>query len=133
MPKLKLLLYQLERLMQIYVPDAYSALLAKEVPCEVFSIQWYVTLFSHDFELSLLVVIWDLFLLHRWKFMFQLSISILRLMSNKIEELEYDELVGYLKAALVRNLISKVCSRFNCCDRATLSRTRWKSRSRARC
>ena len=108
MPKLKLLLYQLERLMQIYVPDVYAALLAKEVPCEVFSIQWYITLFSHEFEPISLGTIWDLFLIQRWKFMFQLSIAILKQMAPKVEALEYDELVVYMKTALAKNLLPKV-------------------------
>ena len=94
--------------MQIYVPDVYAALLAKEVPCEVFSIQWYLTIFSHDFEPTMLAKIWDLFLLLKWKFVFQLSISILKHMSRNVEELEYDELVVYLKSALVKGSIPKV-------------------------
>jgi len=108
MPRLKRLLYQLERLMQIFVPDVYAALLAKEIPCEVFSIQWYLTLFSHDFETTALARIWDLFLILKWKYVFQLSLSILKQMSSKIEELEYDQLIVYIKTALVNGLISKV-------------------------
>ncbi len=107
MPQLKLRMYQLERLMQIYVPDVYATLLSKEVPCEVFSIQWYVTLFSHDFEPSLLSVVWDLFLLRKWRFLFQLSLSILRQLAPKVEELEYDELVVYLRTAVEKGLIDK--------------------------
>lgn len=114
MPRLKRLLYQLERLMQIYVPDAYSCLLAKEVPYEVFGIQWYLTLFSHDFDPETLAQIWNLFLLLKWKFLFQLSIAILRHMAGKIEELEYDELVVYLRTAIVRGDVSAVSFEVEC-------------------
>lgn len=108
MPRLKLLLYQLERLMQIFVPDVYSTLLAKEVPYEVFGIQWYLTLFSHDFDPHTLAIVWDLFLLLQWKFLFQLSISILQTMAGQIERLEYDELVTYLRTAILKNQVSTV-------------------------
>ena len=119
MPKLKQLLYQLERLMQIYVPDVYSALLSKEVPYEAFGIQWYLTLFSHDFDPSTLAVIWDLFLLLKWKFLFQLSISILQSMAPQIEKLEYDELVAYLRTAIIKNLIPTVSSFFKSLEKST--------------
>jgi len=108
MPLLKQLLYQLERLMQIYVPDVYVSLQAKEIPCEVFSIQWYLPLFSCDFELVTLAKVWDIFLLEGWGFIFKLSISILKNMSCKIEGLKHDELVFYLKSALEKDQILKV-------------------------
>jgi hypothetical protein len=108
MPLLKQLLYQLERLIQIYVPDVYASLQAKEIPCEVFSIQWYLTLFSCDFEPITLAKVWDIFLLEGWKFMFKLSISILKNMSCTIEGLKHDELVSYLKSALEKNQPLKV-------------------------
>jgi len=108
MPLLKLLLYQLERLMQIFVPEVYSELLAKEVPYELFSIQWYLSIFSCDFDSTNLIKLWDLFLLLRWKFIFQLSIVILKRMRDKVEELKYDKLVVYLKSALSQNQIPKV-------------------------
>jgi hypothetical protein len=105
--------------MQIYVPDVYSALLTKEVPYEVFGIQWYLTLFSHDFDPSTLAVIWDLFLLLKWKFLFQLSISILKTMASQIEKLEYDELVTYLRTAIIKHLIPTVSSLLNLLAKST--------------
>ena len=108
MPRLKLLLYQLERIMQIYIPDTYSLFVSKEIPFEVFSIQWYLTLFSHDFDPITLSKIWDLFLLFKWKFLFQLSVVILKKMTKKIEELEYGKLVLFLRTAIIKNLIPTV-------------------------
>ena len=94
--------------MQIYVPDVYSLLQVKEVPCELFSIQWYLTLFSYDFEPQTLIRVWDMFLLWGWKFLFQLSIVVLRKMAKKIESLEYEELVSYMKFALNKDESLKV-------------------------
>ena len=94
--------------MQICVPDIYSTLLAKEVPYQVFGIQWYLTLFSHDFDPKTLAKIWDLFLLLKWKFIFKLSIAVLKCMASKIEELEYGDLVVYLRTAIAKGLIPRV-------------------------
>jgi len=108
MPLLKLVLYKLERLMQIFVPEVYTTLLVKEVPYEVFSIQWYLSLFSCDFDSSNLITLLDLFLILHWKFIFQLSIVILKKMREKIELLKPDKLAVYLKSALSQNLIPRV-------------------------
>ena len=94
--------------MQIYVPDVYASLQAKEIPCEIFSIQWYLTLFSYDFGPNVLARIWDMFLLMGWKFIFQLSIVILRNMAHKIETMKYNQLLTYLKSALVKDEILTV-------------------------
>ena len=100
MPLLKVLLYQLERLIQIYIPDVYAALQLGDVPCEIFSIQWFLTLFSCDFELPSLAKIWDLFLFLGWKFLFQLSIVILKHVGKKIEGIKLEDLGSYLKSAV---------------------------------
>lgn len=111
MPLLKQLLHQLERLIQIFVPEVYSELLTKDVPCLLFSAQWYLSLFSCDFDSTNLVMLWDLFLLLRWKFVFQLSIIILKRMRKKVEELKHDKLAIYLKSALSQNQIPRVIYR----------------------
>lgn len=108
MPLLKQLLYQMEKLMQRFVPEVCSELQEKEVPYEVFSIQWYLSIFSCDFDSANLIKLWDLFLMLRWKFLLQLSIAILRRMCVKVKELAYDKLVVYLKSALSRNQIPRV-------------------------
>lgn len=108
MPLMKQILYQFERLMQIFLPEIYSILLSKEIPYQMFSIQWYLSLFSYDFDFENLKKLWDLFLNFRWKFIFQLSIVILKQMRPKIEELDFGELASYVRTALSENLISEV-------------------------
>lgn len=110
MPLMKLLLYQLERLMQIFVPEVYNVLILKEIPYEMFSIQWYLSLFSYDFDFDHLKKLWDLFLVLRWKFLLQLSIVILKKMQKSVEELSFRKLAEYVKSALNHNLISTVSS-----------------------
>eukprot|EP00826_Nyctotherus_ovalis_P007015 TRINITY_DN11720_c0_g1_i3.p1 TRINITY_DN11720_c0_g1~~TRINITY_DN11720_c0_g1_i3.p1 ORF type:complete len:208 (+),score=28.04 TRINITY_DN11720_c0_g1_i3:55-624(+) len=54
MPKLKVALYQLEQLVKAYLPDIHNDLRRKEVSYELFAVQWFLTLFSFDFEPSYL-------------------------------------------------------------------------------
>ena len=100
MPRLKLILYQMERLMQMHLPEVYGSLNAKEITCEMFSVQWFVTLFSYDFDSPFVYIIWDLFLLRKWKFLFQLALAILQQMAPQIDSLPYEELLSFIKNCL---------------------------------
>ena len=108
MPRLKLLHFQFRRLIQIYAPEICLALHSKEIPDEVFTIQWYISLFSYDFDNENLEKLWNLFLLLKWKFLLQLSIVILKKMRFKIQELPHNKLVTYLRSGLINNLFDKV-------------------------
>lgn len=103
MPRLKLALYQLERLVQIYLPDVYEDLLRKEIGCELFAVQWLVTLFSSDFDEKCLHVVWDLFLARGWKVIFQVALALLMVMQKQIAEVEYEDLICMLKNGIREN------------------------------
>ena len=108
LPKLKELLYKLDKLMQIYVPNVYNSLLKNQIPSEIFNVQWFLTIFSFDFDPNTLIKVWDIFLVRRWKFVFQLSISILRHISKKVKNLNCIEFAEYLKSGIAKNKIPKV-------------------------
>ena len=108
MSLMKFLLYQLEQLMKIYVPEVYIILASKEVPFEAFSIQWYLSLFSCDFDLNNLSKLWDLFFIFGWKFLHQVSLVTLKHMRESIKKLSHGKLMAYVRSALAKNLVSKV-------------------------
>ena len=108
MPKMKVTIYQLRRLIEMHVPGIYKQLQEKEIGCELFCVQWFITIFSYDFDGACLYTIWDLFLVRRWKFIFQMSIAILRAMSGKIASLESDGLLHYMKSAIRDKSINEV-------------------------
>ncbi len=97
---MKLTIYQLTRLTQIYIPTVQKALEEKEISCEMFCIQWFITIFSHDFDRPWINVIWDLFLQRRWKFVFQVSLALLRAMSDKVLSLDPSSLMHFMKNAI---------------------------------
>jgi len=108
MPKLKIALYQLERLMQIYIPDIYGDLLSKEISCEFYGIQWFITLFSTDFEEPYLHIVWDMFIVCGWKVIFRLALSILRLLQREIAEFDYEKLICLLKNDIRDNKLLQI-------------------------
>ena len=86
----------------------YNTLLLKKIPFEVFGVPWYLTMFSYDFGFEAIPKIWDIFLIEGIKFLFQLSIAILKCMAENIEMLKYEKLLVYIKAAIKKQLISDV-------------------------
>ena len=108
MPKMRLSLYQLERLLQRRQPELWTTLQTKEIGSEIYCVQWFVTLFSFDIDSPALYTVWDIFLLRGWKFLFQLSLAILQLLSTTILTLDSESLIGRLKAALRDRLLSHV-------------------------
>lgn len=59
------------------MPEVHRELVEKEVSGELFSVQWFITLFAYDVPLHSLGVLWDLFFLKGWKFVFQVLLAIL--------------------------------------------------------
>jgi hypothetical protein len=108
MPRMKLALSQMERLLARHLPSVHAALRMKEVAYELFCVQWFVTLFSFDVASDSLYTIWDVFLVRGWKFAFQLAIAFLQQMAPSIRTLEYEPLVAYIKSAIRDETFSHV-------------------------
>eukprot|EP00826_Nyctotherus_ovalis_P046368 TRINITY_DN5234_c0_g1_i2.p1 TRINITY_DN5234_c0_g1~~TRINITY_DN5234_c0_g1_i2.p1 ORF type:complete len:291 (+),score=72.90 TRINITY_DN5234_c0_g1_i2:547-1419(+) len=97
MPKLKLSLYQLDKLIDIHIPRLSKTFRCGEISAELFAVQWFVTVFSYDIGWPELGVVWDLFLHRGWKFAFQLAIAILREVPLSYYEVEPEVLISYIK------------------------------------
>lgn len=97
MPKLKLALYQLERLIQVHLPHIHKLLQRNAIPCELFAVRWLVTLFGCDLTPPYLYIVWDVFLLRGWKFLFQFALSVLDQLGRKMVLLNYECLMLCLK------------------------------------
>lgn len=110
MPKMKLACYQLDQLLCKHLPIVYAELHSKEISCELFCIQWFITIFSSDFDSPFLYQIWDFFLVRKWKFIFQLSIAILKQMAVFIKVLDNEVLISHIKMALRDGQLSQVNS-----------------------
>lgn len=97
MPRLKLSLYQLDKLIDIHIPRLSKVFRSGEISAELFAVQWFVTVFSYDVDWPELGVVWDLFLHRGWKFVFQLAVAILREVPLNYYEAEPEVLIAYIK------------------------------------
>lgn len=86
LPRLKLLLYQLEELLKLKLPTLAQHFQDIDLPLEVLVAPWILTLFTQlvsciqtQIPANVLVRIWDLFVVRGWKAVLAVSLSILHL------------------------------------------------------
>lgn len=75
--RLKLMCFQLDCLLQNYLPEVHAHLRVLEIPTEVYAAKWFVTLLSYELPRHLLVRVWDLFFLQGWKVIFRVILALL--------------------------------------------------------
>ena len=111
MPKLQLSVYQLNKLIEKYLPKIHDLFEVKEVSAELFCVQWFITIFSYDIRMPELCIIWDLFLLNGWEFVFKFSLSILYEIPPTATSMEPEDLVSFIKEILHNKSIQMIAKR----------------------
>jgi hypothetical protein len=104
---LKLLFYQLDRLISIILPDLGQALKALEVKSFNFASGWFITLFSMTLKKheELLLKLWDILLIDGFKSIFKIAVTILRRVSKRLIVKDFDEIMTMLSdISLSQNL-----------------------------
>lgn len=76
-PKMKLRVYQMDRLMQWTFPKLHSHFVEIQLAPEMLVSQWFLTLFSYTIPTSLTLRIWDMIFFGGWPAMFRVALSIL--------------------------------------------------------
>lgn len=66
-PKLKLRVYQLDRFLRWNYPHLHEHFVKIHLSPEVLTAQWFVTLFSYSFPLTMTTRIWDYIFLSGWE------------------------------------------------------------------
>jgi hypothetical protein len=77
LPLVQLLQYQLERLVEKFLPKLSAHFTAHGITPSMFSAQWLLTIFTYSFSFSVTCRIWDSFLLEGWKVVFRFAIVVL--------------------------------------------------------
>ena len=98
LPKLRLMLYQLDQLIEIKIPQVQKLFKSEGISAGLFSSSWFLTLFSSNLQhkIPILLQIWDLFFLKGWKIIFKASIAIIKLMENQICSGKFDDIMSLL-------------------------------------
>jgi len=95
---LRLRIWQLAKLFEIYCPDLHRYLEKEGLSLEIFSIGWIQTLFLYAEAMPANTIdrIWDVFIVESsWTIIFQVAIAIMRMASEKVIGKEIDEVIDY--------------------------------------
>eukprot|EP00922_Rhytidocystis_sp_ex-Travisia-forbesii_P055038 GHVS01081524.1.p1 GENE.GHVS01081524.1~~GHVS01081524.1.p1 ORF type:complete len:400 (+),score=82.10 GHVS01081524.1:220-1419(+) len=97
LPKLQVAVYQLDRLVESFLPKVYDRLVSFNIQADFYSINWFMTLFSYDMTWPAVLKIWDQFLLKGWKVVFKVGLAMLYKIQNRLLSMQFDEALKFLK------------------------------------
>eukprot|EP00922_Rhytidocystis_sp_ex-Travisia-forbesii_P061851 GHVS01091607.1.p1 GENE.GHVS01091607.1~~GHVS01091607.1.p1 ORF type:complete len:535 (-),score=67.13 GHVS01091607.1:797-2380(-) len=97
LPKLQVAVYQLDRLVESFLPKVYDRLVSFNIQADFYSINWFMTLFSYDMSWPSVLKIWDQFLLKGWKVIFKVGLAMLYKIQNRLLDMQFDEALKFLK------------------------------------
>jgi len=100
LPLLKLLLYAVDRLLEMRLPRLFAHFKALGVTPLLYSSQWFTGAFAYGLPFALSVRIWDVFLAEGTTWLLKVALAILRLHQDRLLTFQTIEpLVEYLKQA----------------------------------
>ncbi|KRY85725.1 Rab GTPase-activating protein 1 [Trichinella pseudospiralis] len=108
---LHLRFYQLTRLMQVrllnvaekdYLPDLSEHFQEIHIETHMFASQWFLTLFTAKFPLSMVFHIIDLFLLEGMNTIFHIALALLKSSKKELLSLDFEGALKYFRVALPR-------------------------------
>jgi len=77
-------------------PDLNEHFEHEGITVEIFANQWFLTLYSHNFPLSYVLRIWDLFFCEGIDFIVTMALAIFSLQQDKLAKLSYMETMTFL-------------------------------------
>ena len=93
---LQLCCFQLDCLLQHYLPALSAHLKSLGVSSEVFAAKWFVTLLSYELPSPTLVRVWDLFFAHGWKLLFRVILAMMKKSERELLTADSASIAGML-------------------------------------
>lgn len=107
LPLLTTLLYKLDRLIQIYMPNLFLHFESLGVQTVMYASEWFSTIFAYSFEFSMAARIWDVFFVEGVNYLLNLALAILKIAEPHILKLNFEETILYLKERGYHTLVNK--------------------------
>lgn len=100
MPGLQLRLFQFDRLLEEILPHVSMHLLRQGIKSSMYASQWLMTLFAYRLPLELVSSVLDLVFAEGVEAVFRFSVALMRKNEKVICELEFEQLLEFLKSGL---------------------------------
>ena len=97
---LHLRLYQLERLIQDYLPEVYDYFNALKISSHMFATEWFLTLYAAKFPLNLSIRVIYMYLNDGFTVVFSLALAILDTSACELLMLDFDGILKLLQMEL---------------------------------
>ncbi|AAW46271.1 hypothetical protein CNBK2500 [Cryptococcus deneoformans B-3501A] len=100
MQGLQLRLFQFDRLVEEILPLLHTHFVRKGVKSSMYASQWFMTLFSYRFPLSLVYRVLDIVFAEGIEAVFRFSLALLKKSEEKLVQLDFEEILQFLQADL---------------------------------
>ena len=108
--KLKIFFYDFDRLIAIFVPEAYSLLTINNIKVNYFCTSWFLTMFSNSSLIvepekppKIILKIWDEFFLKGWKAFLTTGLIIMKINEEKINKLKTEQILQFLVSDVLKS------------------------------
>ncbi|KAF7255952.1 hypothetical protein EG68_05641 [Paragonimus skrjabini miyazakii] len=98
-------LYQLKRIVQDQLSDVDKHFTELGLETHMYASQWFLTLFTAKFPLTLVFCIVDLFLAEGMIFIFKMAVTLLRLARRDLLGLDFEGVLKYLRVTMPKRFI----------------------------
>lgn len=105
--QLNLSFFILERIIEEFLPDLHSHFLENNIESHMYCSQWFLTLFTAKFPLSLVYRIIDLYLSEGQHMVYQVALALLKVAKKDLLQLSFEGMLKYFRVSLPRRFIAK--------------------------
>lgn len=93
-------LYQFEKLVEYHVPDVAVHLKNEDIRTDMYASQWFLTFFAYKCSIDLVCRVFDIVFAEGVETLLRIGIALLKINRAQILELEFDDLIVFLKNGL---------------------------------
>ena len=102
LPKLKLYFYQLDRLVNIILPDLHEHLREEQINSSYFASAWFITIFTNSLKQQEkgeavsenLLQLWDYFLVSGWKAILKMGLYVLKESQSDLKQMSFEDILN---------------------------------------
>lgn len=97
MKGLHLMLYEFDRLVEVYLPLLYNHLAKQGIKLLMYASQWFLTFFAYKFPLDMVLRIYDIIITQGTELILKLAVNLMIKNESHLLQLKFDKLLEYLK------------------------------------
>ncbi|XP_073241795.1 rab GTPase-activating protein 1-like isoform X2 [Porites lutea] len=105
--QLHLKFFQLERMIEDSMPDLFSHFQYNEIETHMYASQWFLTLFTAKFPLSMVYRIMDLFLCHGMSIIFQVALALLKASRRELIQMDFEAILKYFRISMPKKYLDE--------------------------